>query len=385
MTRMHQAAAAFATTVSLIAALAACSTGGGPSRAPSPSPPASSAPPRPTGTSTPNPVLQPVQVTGDPVELASGLNAPWSILRLANGATLISERDTASVLELLADGSTRVIGQVDGVVPNGEGGLLGLAALEDSASVWIYAYFTAADDNRIVRMPLSGAPGSLGLGTPEPVLDGIAKAGNHDGGRIAFGPDGMLYATAGDAGDGARSQDPASLNGKILRMTPTGGVPDGNPFSTLVWSLGHRNPQGIAWDSQERMWASEFGQNTWDELNLITPGSNYGWPVVEGAAGDPAFVDPVQQWATTDASPSGLAIVSDTLFLAALRGERLWTVWPDAGRAPEAAFEGVYGRIRDVVPGADGTLWFITNNTDGRGDPRDGDDRLFQVSLGPAA
>ncbi|TFW00141.1 PQQ-dependent sugar dehydrogenase [Leifsonia flava] len=386
-TRTHGAAVALAlgTAAVLAATLAACSPGGGPSRAPSPSPPASSAAPRPTGTSTPDPVLQPVQVTGEPVELASGLDAPWSILRLANGATLISERDTANVLELLSDGSTRLVGQVADVVPNGEGGLLGLAALEDAASVWIYAYFTAADDNRIVRMPLSGAAGSLGLGAPEPVLDGIAKAGNHDGGRIAFGPDGMLYATAGDAGDGGRSQDPGSLNGKILRMTPTGGVPDGNPFGTLVWSLGHRNPQGIAWDSRGRMWASEFGQNTWDELNLITPGSNYGWPVVEGAAGDPAFVDPVQQWATTDASPSGLAIVSDTLFLASLRGERLWTVWPDSGRAPAAAFEGAYGRIRDVVPGPDGTLWFITNNTDGRGDARDGDDRLLQVGLGPVS
>ncbi|KQQ93985.1 glucose dehydrogenase [Leifsonia sp. Leaf325] len=386
-TRTHGAAVALAlgTAAVLAATLAACTPGGGPSRAPSPSPAASSAPPRPTGTSTPDPVLQPVQVTGEPVELASGLEAPWSILRLQNGATLISERDTANVLELLSDGSTRVVGQVADVVPNGEGGLLGLAALEEAASVWIYAYFTAADDNRIVRMPLSGAAGSLGLGAPEPVLGGIAKAGNHDGGRIAFGPDGMLYATAGDAGDGGRSQDPGSLNGKILRMTPTGGVPDGNPFGTLVWSLGHRNPQGIAWDSRGRMWASEFGQNTWDELNLITPGSNYGWPVVEGAAGDPAFVDPVQQWATTDASPSGLAIVSDTLFLASLRGERLWTVWPDSGRAPAAAFEGAYGRIRDVVPGPDGSIWFITNNTDGRGDARDGDDRLLQVGLGPAS
>ena len=323
--------------------------------------------------------------------IASGLEAPWSILRLPNGATLISERDTAVIRELLPDGSLRDAGSVAGVQPNGEGGLLGLAylPLTDNSSGanegWVYAYFTGASDNRIVRMPLTGTAGSLGLGAAEDVLTGIPAAGNHNGGRLGVGPDGMLYATAGDAGDGGRSQDQGSLNGKILRMTPTGGVPDGNPFGTLVWSLGHRNPQGIAWDSRGRLWASEFGQNTWDELNLITPGSNYGWPVVEGAAGDPAFVDPVQQWATTDASPSGLAIVSDTLFLASLRGERLWTVWPDSGRAPAAAFEGAYGRIRDVVPGPDGTLWFITNNTDGRGDARDGDDRLLQVGIGPVS
>jgi glucose/arabinose dehydrogenase len=247
----------------------------------------------------------------------------------------------------------------------------------------VYAYFTASDDNRIVRMPLTSSAGSLALGAPEEVLTGLAKAGNHDGGRIAFGPDGMLYATVGDAGQTDRAQDPASLNGKILRMTPTGDVPAGNPFGTLVWSLGHRNPQGIAWDSHGRLWASEFGQNTWDELNLITPGTNYGWPVVEGAVGDPAYADPVQQWATSDASPSGLAIVSDTIFMASLRGERIWSIEPDTGRAPTPFFSGEFGRIRDVTAGPDGTLWFITNNTDGRGDPSDGDDRLLQVALGP--
>jgi glucose/arabinose dehydrogenase len=326
-----------------------------------------------------------VQPVGAPTVVAADLDAPWSILRLPDGATIISERDTGDVLELLADGSTRVAAEVPGVDAAGEGGLLGLAYLAEGDGGWVYAYLTASDDNRIVRMPLTGAPGALALGAPQDVLTGLAKAGNHNGGRIAFGPDGMLYATVGDAGQADAAQNPDALNGKILRMTPTGAVPEGNPFGTLVWSMGHRNPQGIAWDSHGRLWASEFGQNTWDELNLIEAGGNYGWPVVEGAAGDSRFVDPVRQWATADASPSGLAIISDTLFMASLRGERIWTIDPDTTRDPVAWFAGEYGRIRDVAAGADGSLWFISNNTDGRGDPQQGDDKLYQVGLGPAS
>ncbi len=341
--------------------------------------------PTPSQSVPPNAVMLPVHPVGDPVVIASGLDAPWSILRLPAG-TLISERDTALVRELLPDGSLRDAAEVPGVRPGGEGGLLGLAFLADAAAPggtgWVYAYFTAADDNEIVRMPLSGTPGGLGLGSAEPVLSGIPKAGNHDGGRLGFGPDGLLYATAGDAGNTANAQDLGSLGGKILRMTPTGQVPAGNPFGTLVYSFGHRNPQGIAWDSRGRLWASEFGQNTWDELNLIVPGGNYGWPVVEGAAGNPDYRDPAEQWRTSEASPSGLAIVNDTLFLAALRGERIWRIDPSTGET-SAWFVNSFGRLRDVVSGPDGTLWFVSNNTDGRGDPSPGDDRLYQVRVAP--
>ncbi|WP_234407309.1 PQQ-dependent sugar dehydrogenase [Microterricola viridarii] len=353
-------------------------------------------------------MLVPVQPSGAPSVVTSRLDAPWSILRLTaagvgaragsavttadgmavpDGTTLISERDSADVLELLADGSTRVVGTVAGVAPGGEGGLLGLAALAAEAGspgTWVYAYFTSDSDNRIVRMQLQGAPGALALGAAEPVTGGIPRASNHDGGRIAFGPDGMLYATAGDAGNREGAQSTDYLGGKILRMSPTGAVPADNPFGNLVWSLGHRNPQGIGWDSRGRLWAAEFGQDTWDELNLVTPGSNYGWPVVEGAAGDPRFVDPVQQWPTDEASPSGLAVVNDTVFIAALRGERLWRWVPDSGQPATPWFVGEFGRIRDVAAGPDGTLWFLSNNTDGRGDPGIDDDRLWQVALAPA-
>ncbi|RNE67427.1 PQQ-dependent sugar dehydrogenase [Cryobacterium tepidiphilum] len=351
--------------------------------APSPSP-ASPPAPTPSVPATPAPLVHPV---GEPVVIASNLDVPWSILRLPGGGTLISERDSAQVVELLPDGRTRVAGTVPGVEPQGEGGLLGLAtpraAPGDAGAasvVWVYAYFTSSTDNRVVRMPLAGEAGSYRLGAPELVVRGIPKAGNHNGGRLGFGPDGMLYVTAGDAGNSDNAQDRGSLGGKILRMTPTGDVPPGNPFGTLVYSFGHRNPQGIAWDSSGQLWASEFGQNTWDELNRIVPGGNYGWPVVEGAGGGDDFIDPVQQWPTDAASPSGIAIVSDTIFMVGLRGERLWQIDPSTGEAKDW-FVHRFGRLRDVVSGPDGTLWFVSNNTDGRGTPAEGDDRLYQVRV----
>ena len=345
-----------------------------PSPSPTPSPPSPSAPPA---------VLLP---TGGVEVVAEGLQAPWSILRLPAGGVLVSERDTANIVEVLADGSLRVATTVPGVVPGGEGGLMGLAFLPSDSDRpgYVYACFTAASDNRIVRMPLTGSPGALALGAPEDVLTGIPRASNHNGGRIAFGPDGFLYATSGDAGDRDAAQDPSSLSGKILRMTPEGEPAPGNPFGNFTWSLGHRNAQGLAWDAAGELWASEFGQNTWDELNRISRGANYGWPIVEGLAGDDRFVDPVVQWSTADASPSGIAIVGDTVFVAALRGARLWSVAPATAGGELAAspwFVGELGRLRDVTAGPEGEVWFIGSNTDGRGSPSPGDDRLFRVRL----
>lgn len=249
----------------------------------------------------------------EPETVVEGLAAPWSIA-FAGDVALVSERDSGRILELTetAPAQAREVGTVPGVAASGEGGLLGLATAED----FLYAYFTAAEDNRIVRFPLDGEPGSFALGSPEVLLDGIPKAGNHNGGRIAFGPDGKLYATAGDAGDRESAQNREALSGKILRLDPDGSVPEDNPFpGSPVYSFGHRNPQGIAWDETGRMFSSEFGQNTWDELNIIEAGGNYGWPDVEGMA-DPGegsdFIDPVQQWSTGEASPSGMTITPET-------------------------------------------------------------------------
>jgi glucose/arabinose dehydrogenase len=342
-------------------------------------------------TPSPSPTPNGVAPTGTPTDVVTGLSSPWSILRVSNTLTLVSERDTGAIERLTASGGLEKIGTVPGVVHDGEGGLLGLAFLEASPGTrtsWLYAYETTASDNRIVRMSLSD---TYTLGPPQVILKGLETANHHDGGRIAFGPDGMLYATVGDAGDTSHSQDLKSLNGKILRMTPTGDVPKNNPFpGSLVWSYGHRNPQGLAWDSHGQLYAAEFGQDTWDEFNKIMPGSNYGWPIVEGIAHNPKFVDPLVQWSTDDASPSGLTYLDGTFFLAGLGGKRLWVINVDAAGAASAAalYVGTYGRLRDVTPGpgtgSSPTLWILTDNTDGRGSPKPGDDRILQVPLAAA-
>lgn len=307
-------------------------------------------------------------------DVAIGLAAPWSVA-FADSTPLISERDSARVLEATGDGDTREVGTIAGVQAQGEGGLLGIATHEE----FLYAYYTAAEDNRVVRMELLGTPGALSLGPGEVVVDSIPKASTHNGGRIAFGPDGMLYVTVGDAGQPDRAQDMTSLSGKILRFTPEGAVPADNPYpNSAVYSLGHRNPQGIGWDEQGTMYATEFGQSTWDELNIIEPGNNYGWPTVEGMANRDGFTNPVQQWQPAVASPSGMTVAGDALYIANLRGERLRKVSLDSLDTSTELFVGQYGRLRDVVTAPDGALLILTNNTDGRGSPQPGDDRLLR-------
>lgn len=370
--------------VALAVALTACTS---PAGSPTAARTATATPiPRPTGSAPPAAAI-PWQPDTRTTVLETGFDAPWSVAALPSGSALISQRDDGRVLERLPQGGLRAVGTVPGVVHHGEGGLLGLAVQAVAAPPFLFAYETTSTDNRVVRMPLTGVPGSYAIGAPEVVVSGIPKAADHDGGRIAFGPDGMLYVGTGDATDPANAQNRASLGGKILRLAPDGRVPHDNPFpGSPVWSYGHRNVEGLGWDAHGTMWASELGQDTWDELNIIVPGGDYGWPVVEGVGHDPGYTDPVAQWPTDDASPSGLAVVGGTVFIAALRGERLWTAWSTAGRAPvttRAFLVGALGRLRDVVVRGD-RLWLLTNNTDGRGSPRAGDDRLVEVRLVPA-
>ncbi|MFI0356682.1 PQQ-dependent sugar dehydrogenase [Actinomadura sp. 9N407] len=318
---------------------------------------------------------------GEPRELAGGLEVPWAIAFLPDGNALVTERDSARLLQVTPQGKVSEMGKVPGVEPGGEGGLMGVAVSPSyQQDRLVFLYFTAAEDNRVVRFRNDGGVGAL-----QPVITGIPKAGNHNGGRIAFGPDRMLYVATGEVGRTELAQDRDSPGGKILRVTPDGKAAPGNPYDSRVWTYGHRNVQGLAWDDAKRMYATEFGQNTYDEINRIEKGANYGWPEVEGVGGKGRYTDPLLTWTTAEASPSGLGYAAGSLWAAGLRGERLWQVPLDAkgetGR-PVAHFEGRYGRLRAVVRAPDGrSLWVTTSNRDGRGTDQ-GDDKILLVPLG---
>lgn len=333
--------------------------------------------------SSPTPATSPAPVGGVRVAgtVAERLQVPWGVAFLPDGSALVGERDTGRVVRIAGGGSPRAAGTVPGVAAAGEGGLLGLAVPPDfRRDPEVYAYLTTAGDNRIVRMPWRDDR----LGAPRTVLAGLPKGFIHNGGRIAFGPDGYLYAGVGETGRRQLAQDRKQLGGKILRITPDGRPAPGNPFpGSPVYSYGHRNVQGLAWDPQGRLWATEFGQDTWDELNLIRPGRNYGWPVVEGRAGRAGFTDPVAQWHPDQASPSGLAYWHGALWMGALHGRRLWRIPLRADGTtgtPQALLTGEYGRLRTVVAAPDGSLWVTTSNTDGRGHPAPGDDRILRLT-----
>ncbi|MFJ7772566.1 PQQ-dependent sugar dehydrogenase [Streptomyces sp. NPDC097107] len=320
--------------------------------------------------------------------VTTGLMSPWGLAPLPGGDLLVSSRDEATVTRVdEKTGRKTELGEVPGVSPAGEGGLLGIALSPDYASDrMVYAYFTSASDNRIVRMRYDEKrPPGEQLGAPDTVFRSIPKGVVHNGGRIAFGPDKMLYAGTGESGDTGLSQDKDSLGGKILRMTSDGDPAPGNPFpDSTVYSYGHRNVQGLAWDGEQRLFAAEFGQDTWDELNAIKPGDNYGWPEAEGESGGSEFHDPLAQWSTDEASPSGIAHAEGSVWMAGLRGERLWRVplkGTEAAADPQAFLEGEYGRLRTVVPAGGDKLWLMTSDTDGRGDAKEGDDRILELRV----
>ena len=308
--------------------------------------------------------------------LVKGLEAPWGIAFLPGGDALVTERDTAKILRVTEAGKVTEVQRLSEVDGAGEGGLLGIAVSPRFATdELVFVYYTTGSDNRIARMKLGQAP--------QPIVTGIPRSGIHNGGRLAFGPDGYLYAGTGDASESGHSQDENSLGGKVLRMTVDGKPAPGNPWDNLVFSKGHRNVQGLAFDAQGRLFASEFGQNRFDEVNRIEAGKDYGWPTVEGDVEDSRFTRPLTTWPTSDASPSGAAILGSTLYVAALRGERLWTLPLDGnggvGR-PTAALEGDFGRLRAVAAAPDGSLWILTSNRDGRGDPTPDDDRILRYT-----
>lgn len=337
----------------------------------------------PTPTVDPSPTTQEPAMAGTPKvagTIAKGLNVPWGIAFLASGEALVSMRDEGSIVRIGIDGTVTTLGSVSGSVgvSGGEGGLLGIALDPDDDSL-LYAYVTTSADDRVVRMTV----GDSELGEAEPILTGIPIGSRHHGGRLLFDAEGALFVSTGDAGQTQLAQDRNSLAGKVLRIDRDGQAMAGNPFNNRTWSYGHRNIEGLAFDADGRLWATEFGDKAADELNLIRHGGNYGWPQVEGRGGGEGFVDPLVTWSTDDCSPAGIAITGSTAFVGALQGECLFAIpldGPKAGK-PTAHLAGKYGRIRSVAVAPDGSLWVTSSNTDGRGDVRSGDDRIVRVTV----
>ncbi len=356
--------------LSAAAALSVVLTGcsGGPANSPS------------DDTRTAEPDSVPAQGAVVASDLVTGLTTPWGLVAFDDGSVLVGERDTGAIKLLAGEdpSAATVVTTIDESVPGGEAGLLGLATSPDEQTVFVY--YTTASESRVVAMSWDGTT----LGPPEQIFGGIpGGAGYHQGGGLAVGPDGLLYVSTGDNGVPENAQDRDSLSGKVLRLTLDGEAAPDNPFGSAVYSYGHRNVEGLTFDDEGRLWASEFGQNAYDELNLVEAGGNYGWPEVEGTGDDSDYLNPEVVWRTEDASPAGLTFWKGSVWMTALRGESLWEIPLDGGTAgdPVRHLVGEYGRLRNVIvdPGGE-ELLLATSNTDGRGDPRDGDDRILTVT-----
>ncbi len=330
---------------------------------------------------------------GSPVcgvrQIGTDSDIPWGLVTLPDGTILYTRRDADDIVRLNpATGAKTTVGTVPGVAgTDGEGGLMGLEISPTfSSDHWLYIMHTSSTDNRIVRIKLEND--RLNLGSEQVLLTGILRNKFHNGGRLRFGPDGKLYASTGDAQNGDYAQNRNSLNGKILRLNPDGSAPSDNPFGNHVWSYGHRNPQGLAFDSRGRLWEQEFGNGIMDETNLITRGGNYGWPACEGTSGScgtAGYIAPKRTYATADGSCSGIAVVRDALYVACERGTRMYraVISGDSLTNVQSYFNGTYGRLRTVEPAPDGGLWLTTSTTgDKDSTPNNSNERLFHVTLG---
>lgn len=313
---------------------------------------------------------------------------PWGLVELPDGSVLYGRRDAHQVVRLdPRTGTTSVVGTLPGITgTDGEGGLLGLEVAPDfTSNPWVYVMHTTSSDNRVVRVRY--ANGAF-TGNPQVLVTGIPRNKYHNGGRLRFGPDGMLYVATGDGQNPAWAQDTSNLAGKVLRIRPDGSVPSDNPFGNAVWSYGHRNPQGLAFDSAGRLWEQEFGNSLMDETNVIVRGGNYGWPQCEGTSGQcgGSLVAPRRTYPVAQASCSGLAVTGDHLWIACLRGARLYraTITADGQLTDvRTLLSGTYGRLRTVEPSADGSLWLTTST---RGDKdsvaNNSDERILRVRPG---
>lgn len=316
---------------------------------------------------------------------AENLSIPWEVVFLPSGDLLVTER-AGRLVRIGKDGSEQ---DIEGVAHVGEGGLLGMALHPDfETNQYLYLYMTTRDGggltNRVVRYRYRD--GLLSERTT--ILQNIPGAQYHDGGRIAFGPDGKLYVTTGDAGDSFSAQDRNSLSGKILRVNDNGTVPSDNPFDNRVWSFGHRNPQGIAWDSGGRLWSTEHGpsgvSSGYDEINLIERGGNYGWPIVKGDEEEEGMIPPMMHSGPNETwAPGSAEFYNQDLLFTGLRGKALYQFLYDESSGDMelvAHYRDEFGRLRTVRGGKDGNLLLLTSNKDGRGTVSKGDDKIIAVS-----
>ncbi|TDF94512.1 PQQ-dependent sugar dehydrogenase [Paenibacillus piri] len=336
--------------------------------------------------------------------VASKLDVPWDMDFAPDGRIFFTERGGA--IRVIEKGALREEPVFRFEKPplynEAEAGLLGIALDRDfSSNHYMYVYHSYQEGgqayNRLIRMVESG-----GYAKPDKVLlDRLPGDRIHDGGRVKIGPDGLLYITNGDAAQSSIAQDAAQLGGKILRIKTDGTIPSDNPFpGSPVYSLGHRNPQGLAWQpSTGRLFSTEHGQSAHDELNVIEPGANYGWPLVQGdetqiksqdagKQGPGPLKAPLLHSGSTTWAPSGIAFVTKgpwqgNLLIANLRGTQLQRVVlsgdPPKVQQVELLFQGELGRIRNVTEGPDGSIYMMTNNRDGRGMPGAEDDRLIRL------
>ena len=316
--------------------------------------------------------------------IAENLTVPWGIAFLPDGDLLVTERSGT----LRRIGGNHRAHAIAGVEHVGEGGLLGVAIdpkYTDNSRIYLYMTTRTGDTltNRIERYIYKNDR----LTDRAVLLQNIPGERNHDGGRLAFGPDGYLYVTTGDAGIEQNAQDKSSLAGKILRLTTEGAPAPGNPFGNAVYSYGHRNPQGLAWDNNAQLWSTEHGRSGvgsgYDELNRISPGANYGWPAVQGDETQTGMEPPIAHSGPDETwAPAGLTYAEGSLFFGGLRGQSLYEVKLSGSRAPQlvAHFRGDYGRLRTTAA-KDGFLYMTTSNTDGRGNPKVGDDKLIRLRL----